>query len=148
VTTMTTQNGGSQVLYAGMAGALDGGGTFGAHLFSTTTANTANNTTVWIDLALSQVTNDSSGSGIFNPGSFDLSSVVVDPHDATGNTIYVTVTGFTGNGINAAHLYRSVDGGRIGRTSVAIFPTLPLTASSSIRTMPISSTSRWTLEFT
>jgi Transmembrane protein 131-like N-terminal len=111
VTAMTTQNGGSQVLYAGMAGALDGGGTFGGHLFSTTTANTANSTTVWTDLALSQVTNDSSGSGIFNPGAFDLSSVVADPHDVSGNTIYVTVMGFTGNGVNAPHLYRSVDGG-------------------------------------
>jgi hypothetical protein len=148
VTAMTTQNGGSQVLYAGMAGALDGGGTFGGHLFSTTTANTANSGTVWTDLALSQVTNDSSGSGIFNPGAFDLSSVVADPHDVTGNTIYVTVMGFTGNGVNAPHLYRSVDGGRIGQTLAAICPTLPPTASSSIRTMPIRCTSRWTLEFT
>ena len=34
-----------------------------------------------------------------------------DSHDATGKTIYVTVMGFAGNGLNAAHLYRSVHAG-------------------------------------
>jgi hypothetical protein len=93
-----------------MAGTLDGGGSsFGGHLFSLATANTAGNTTAWSDLATSPVTN---GQGaVFNPGGFDLSSLAADPHDATGKTIYATVMGFAGNGINAAHLYRSTDGG-------------------------------------
>jgi Transmembrane protein 131-like N-terminal len=102
------QNAGSQVLYAGMAGRLDGGGSFGGHLFSTTTGNTATDTTAWNDLTSSPVSNDPGG---FNAGAFDLSSVVVDPHDATGSTVYVTVMGFTGNGINAPHVYRSIDAG-------------------------------------
>jgi P pilus assembly chaperone PapD len=104
-----SQNAGSEVLYAGMAGALDGGGSFGGHLFSITTANTASSATVWNDLATSPVTN-SPGTG-FNAGGFDVSSLVTDPHDSTGGTIYATVMGFTGNGINAAHLYRSIHGG-------------------------------------
>jgi hypothetical protein len=103
------QNAGSEVLYAGMAGALDGGGNFGGHLFSITTANTANSTTAWNDLSTSPVTNGQ-GTG-FNAGGFDISSLAVDPHDSSGKTIYVTVMGFAGNGINAAHLYRSVDAG-------------------------------------
>jgi hypothetical protein len=103
------QNAGSEVLYAGMAGALDGGGSFGGHLFSITTANTAGNTTTWSDLAASPVTNGQ-GAG-FDPGGFDLSSLAADPHDATGKTVYATVMGFSGNGINAAHLYRSTDAG-------------------------------------
>jgi hypothetical protein len=107
-TATATQNAGSQVLYAGMAGSLDGGGTFGGHLFSTTTANTATNATVWTDLATSPVSNDPGG---FNAGAFDLSSVAVDPHDATGATVYATVRGFTGNGINAPHVYRSANAG-------------------------------------
>ncbi len=103
------QNAGSEVLYAGMAGSLDGGGSFGGHLFSITTGNTATNTTAWNDVALSPVT---SGQGTgFNPGGFDVSSVAPDPHDSTGATIYVTVMGFAGNGVNAAHLYRSTDAG-------------------------------------
>jgi hypothetical protein len=105
----TAQNAGSEVLYAGMAGSLDGGGSFGGHLFSLTTANTAGNTTPWNDIATSPVTNGQGAS--FNPGGFDLSSVVADLHDATGETVYATVMGFAGNGINAAHLYRSIDGG-------------------------------------
>jgi hypothetical protein len=103
-----SQNAGSQVLYAGMAGRLDGGGNFGGHLFSTTAANTATNTTAWNDLTSSPVSNDPGG---FNAGAFDLSSVVVDPHDATGSTVYATVMGFTGNGTNAPHIYRSTDAG-------------------------------------
>jgi hypothetical protein len=103
------QNAGSEVLYAGMSGALDGGGNFGGHLFSTTSANTAGSTTAWSDLAASPVTNGQGAT--FNPGGFDISSLAADPHDATGKTIYATVMGFSRNGINAAHLYRSVDGG-------------------------------------
>ena len=105
----TAQNAGSEVLYAGMAGVLDGGGSFGGHLFSITTANTAGSTTTWNDLATSPVTNGQ-GAG-FNPGGFDLSSLAGDAHDATGETIYATVMGFVGNGINAAHIYRSTDAG-------------------------------------
>ena len=37
--------------------------------------------------------------------------MAVDAHDATGKTVYVTVMGFAGNGTNAPHVYRSVDGG-------------------------------------
>jgi hypothetical protein len=105
------QNEGSPVLYAGMAGALDGGGSSGGHLFSITTANLATNTTAWMDLSLSSVTNDISDQHKFNPGGFDISSLAADPHDVTGKTVYATVMGFTGNGVNAPHLYRSIDGG-------------------------------------
>jgi hypothetical protein len=92
-----------------MAGALDGGGTFGGHLFSITTANTASSTTAWNDLSTSPVMN-SPGRG-FNAGGFDVSSLAVDPHDSNGTTIYASLMGFAGNGIKAAHLYRSVDAG-------------------------------------
>jgi Transmembrane protein 131-like N-terminal len=104
-----SQNAGSTVLYAGLAGSLDGGGSFGGHLFSTTMAATANNATAWNDLATSPVTNGQ-GAG-FNTAGFDLSSLTADSHDASGETIYATVMGFTGNGISAVHLYRSIDAG-------------------------------------
>jgi hypothetical protein len=108
---MASQSAGSEVLYAGMAGASDGGGSFGGHLFSTVAAETATQTTAWTDLTASPVTNDAFDGGIFNPGGFDLSSLAVDSHDSTGNTVYATVMGFTGNGIDAPHIYRSIDGG-------------------------------------
>jgi hypothetical protein len=104
------QSAGSEVLYAGMAGVLDGGGSLGGHLFSITAANTAGSTTTWNDLAASPVTNDQ-GIG-FNAGGFDISSLVSDTkHDSTGKTVYATVMGFAGNGINVAHVYRSIDAG-------------------------------------
>ena len=108
---VAAQNAGSTVLYAGMAGALDGGGNFGGHVFANGAAGSAGATTVWADVAKSAVTNDGADAGVFNPGGFDVSSVVVDGHDAAGMTVYATVMGFAGNGKNAPHLYRSVDGG-------------------------------------
>ncbi|WP_348269860.1 choice-of-anchor D domain-containing protein [Edaphobacter paludis] len=102
------QNAGSKVLYAGMAGKLDGGGTSGGHLFSTSSADMADGATAWTDLTSSPVTNDLTP---FNPGGFDISSLAADSHDPTGKTLYATVMGFAGNGSNAPHLYRSIDGG-------------------------------------
>ena len=105
------QNAGSKAIYAGMAGSLDGGLTLGGHLFSSVAANLATNTTAWSDLAKSSVVNDVADAGVFNPGGFDVSSVAVDSHDASGATVYATVMGFTGNGVNAPHVYRTVDAG-------------------------------------
>jgi hypothetical protein len=102
---------GSEVVYAGLAGALDGGGSLGGHLFTTAAANLANAMTAWTDAALGPVTNAGSANYVFNPGGFDVSSVTVDAHDDTGATVYATVMGFAGNGVNAAHVYRSNDGG-------------------------------------
>jgi hypothetical protein len=103
------QNAGSEVIYAGMAGAQDGGGNFGGHLFSISTANVATSNTAWEDLATSPVINTPGIS--FNQGKFDLSSLTADSHDASGLTIYATVMGFSGNGTDAPHVYRSIDGG-------------------------------------
>ncbi len=101
----SAQNAGSQVIYAGMAGTLDGGGSAGGHLFVTQTGDTATSASAWSDVTTSPVTTNSVVS-TFNPGGYDLSSIAVDPHDATGRTVYVTVMGF-----GVAHLYRSTDAG-------------------------------------
>lgn len=107
----TAQNSGSRVLYAGMAGSIDGGGVFAGHIFTTFSADVASNTTRWTDLAASPVTNDFTNAGLFNPGGFDISSLAADPHDATGKTIYATVMGFSQPGLSTAHVYASTDGG-------------------------------------
>ena len=105
-TSSNSQNAGSEVIYAGMAGNLDGGQGIGGHLFVTTAANVASHSTHWADLAASPVTNDLADAGLFNPGAFDVSSVAADPHDTTGATVYATVMGF-----NVPHVYRSIDAG-------------------------------------
>ena len=61
------QNAGSEVLYAGMAGTLDGGGSFAGHVFATTRRERRAQTTVWTDLAASPVANDVADAGKFNP---------------------------------------------------------------------------------
>ncbi len=119
------QNAGSTVLYAGMAGALDGGGNLGGHLFTTTAGATAGPGTIWTDTAGVNVTNDVASRHVFNPGGFDLSSIVSDAHDATGKTVYATVMGFAGNGVNAPHVYRSVDGGATWTNISSNLPNAP-----------------------
>ena len=121
----SVQNLGSPVIYAGMAGVLDGGGALGGHVFGTAAAETSNGSTAWNDFALSLVTNDFADQGKFNPGGFDVSSVTVDEHDVTGRTVYVTVMGFTGNGINAPHVYRTVDGGATWTNISSNLPNAP-----------------------
>ncbi len=131
---IASQDAGSTVLYAGMAGSLDGGANIGGHIFANTAAGSANSSTPWTDIAQSTVIN-ASGTA-FNPGGFDISSIVADPHDATGKTVYATVMGFAGNGLNAAHVYRSSDGGVHWANIGSNLPNARPTASWSIPTMP------------
>ena len=123
--TMSAPNAGSEVLYAGLAGVPDGGGSLGGHVLSTTTGGTADSHVAWSDLALSPVSNDAADDMVFNPSGFDISSLFVDPHDASGGTIYTTVMGFSGNGLNAPHLYRSIDGGAHWWNVTANLPNAP-----------------------
>jgi len=122
---------GSETFYAGLAGAVDGGGLKGGHLFSTTAGATATSTTTWSDLWLSPVTNDpnnniTTGDAQFNPGDFDVSSIAIDPHDTTGQTVYVGIMGFNNNGIQQPHLYYSIDGGAHWTTITSNLPNAPV----------------------
>jgi len=117
ITTSASQNSGASVLYAGLAGGADGGGSFAGHIYRTTSANTATATTAWADLTNSTVTNDSNH---FNTAGFDVSSIAVDPSDGTGNTVYATILGF-----GVAHVYRSVNGGTTWTNISANLPNSP-----------------------
>ncbi len=122
-TNTSAQLSGSSVLYAGLAGALDGGSSLGGHLFVTTTANTAPVSSSWLDAALSPVTNDIANAHLFNPVAFDVSSIAVDPHDASGATVYATIMGF-----GYPHLYRSTDFGAHWLNVSANLPDAPANA--------------------
>ena len=113
---------GSRVLYAGLAAGSSG---ISGHLFTTATGNEDSGASPWTDAALSPVTNAASAGFKFNPGAFDISSVTVDTHDASGATVYATVMGFAGNGANAAHLYRSTDGGAHWLNASSNLPNAP-----------------------
>jgi hypothetical protein len=123
IQTSNTQNSGAQMIYAGMAGLLDGGGNIAGHVLATQTANTANSTAQWTDLASSPVVNEQSYNYVFNPQNFDVSSLYVDPHDATGMTVYATIQGFS-----VPHLYQSTNGGADWTNITQNLPDLPLNA--------------------
>ena len=123
---VAAQDAGSTVLYAGLAGSLDGGANFGGHVFANYAAATAGGSTAWTDVAKSTVTNVAGGA--FNPGGFDISSLVANPHDATGMTVYATVRGFAGNGVNAPHVYRSTSGGASWTNISSNLPNAPANA--------------------
>ncbi|WP_187290230.1 choice-of-anchor D domain-containing protein [Terriglobus saanensis] len=117
------QNAGSTVLYAGMAGTFDGGGFAGGHFYATLNAQTNSGSSVWMDRTANTVSNDPLHANLFNPGGFDLSSIFVDPHDGSGNTVYVTVMGF-----GFPHLYRSTDAGATWLNLSGNLPNAPANA--------------------
>jgi len=122
-----------EMIYAGMAGLLDGGATVPGHIFAASVTSGSAATATWTDLFHSPVVGGSpanaksnpNGYYTFNPGGFDISSIYVDPHDTTGQTIYVTVQGFSGNGINAAQVYGSTDGGAVWSNFTSNLPYAP-----------------------
>lgn len=117
---VNAQSAGSTVLYAGMAGAFDQGGSVAGHVFVTKSANAASSSTAWTDITRSPVTNTAA----FNPGQFDISSIAVDSHDTSGATVYAAVMGF---GV-APHLYRSTDFGAHWTAISANLPAAPANA--------------------
>jgi Abnormal spindle-like microcephaly-assoc'd, ASPM-SPD-2-Hydin/Cep192 domain 4/HYDIN/CFA65/VesB-like, Ig-like domain len=117
---------GSEVIYVGMYGSLDGGATLAGHVLRAVYNPTVGGTPAWQDVTLNPVTNDTLG---FNAYGMDISSIDVDPHDATGNTVYVTVEGIPGPLAAVRQLYESTDG---GAHWVQIASNLPAAAASSV----------------
>ena len=100
--------GGGEVIYVGMYGAANGGANLAGHVLSATFDPGSGAMPVWQDLTLNPVTNDSLH---LNAYGLDISSIYVDPHDATGNTVYVTVEGIPSPTQSLRVAYRSIDGG-------------------------------------
>ncbi len=68
---------------------------------------------------------DNGPQGDINPNQFPLSSVAVDSSDATGNTAYVTVMGFTGG---AGHVWRTSNAGASWTDVTGNLPDSPVNA--------------------
>ena len=98
---------GGEVVYAGMFGALDGGANRAGHVFRATLDATGA-WSAWSDLTLNPVSNDPMG---LNAYGLDISSIFIDPHDPTGNTVYVTIEGVNNPTQAVQVAYRSTDGG-------------------------------------
>jgi hypothetical protein len=98
---------GKEMIYAGFYGWADGGSTLAGHLFSAIFDPGSQSIPIWHDLTHNPV-NDTA---LMNSYGLDISSIYIDPHDATGNTVYVTVDGMPVPDANIRVTYRSIDGG-------------------------------------
>lgn len=124
----TPAHSGSTVLYAGLAGQMDGGGAIGGHLFTTNAANVTSGSSQWTDASAGSVTNDVANAHVFNPIGFDVSSVAVDSHDPSGATVYATIMGFGTETTASPHVYRSTDFGAHWLNVSANLPDAPANA--------------------
>jgi Abnormal spindle-like microcephaly-assoc'd, ASPM-SPD-2-Hydin len=113
---------GGEVIYAGIYGAVDGGATRAGHVFSATYNPSASSMPTWQDLTFAPVINDTVGMNAFG---LDISSITIDSHDATGNTVYVTVEGFATPTEQVRSIYRSTDGGAHWATITSNLPPFP-----------------------
>jgi hypothetical protein len=114
---------GGEVIYVGMYGEANGGGTLAGHVLSATYNSATGAWSAWTDLtALNAVTNDTHAMNYYG---FDISSLFIDPHDATGQTVYVTVAGIQTVTKNVQVVYRSTDGGAHWTTMMANLPPAP-----------------------
>ena len=101
-------SGGGEAIYVGFFGHLDGGATLAGHVFKAIYNPSNPGVPAWQDLTFNPVINDQNR---FNYLGFDISSVFVDPHDSTGNTVYVTVAGVEDISHQIRTVYRTTDGG-------------------------------------
>ncbi len=116
---------GGEVIYAGMYGQLNGGAGLPGHILRATFDPSSNSMPVWQDLTLNPVTNSPNA---FNSFGLDISSIFIDAHDPTGNTVYVTVEGFSVTGEPVQTLYGSTDGGAHWASLTANLPPVPVSS--------------------
>ncbi len=129
--TVSVPAGNTELIYAGLAGiGVNGPQAYAGHLFMAQVSDAAPIPASWTDLWLSPVANESNG---FNPQDFSISSVTVDPHDPTGQTVYVTIEGFDTDLASTGSVYASTNG---GASWVNIRSNLPGVPANSIAVDP------------
>jgi len=111
------------VVYLGMYGASNGGGSLPGHVFSATVDLQSASMPVWQDLTANPVTNSPN---TLNEYGLDISSIFIDSHDPTGNTVYATVEGFSKTGEAVQTVYGSRDGGVHWASYTANLPSVPV----------------------
>ena len=98
---------GGEVVYVGTYSTMNGSASLPGHVLSASMSPDGKWSS-WADLTLNPVSNDQLA---FNSYRVDISSIYVDPHDTTGNTIYVTLARFPSPSQAIYPVYQSSDGG-------------------------------------
>ena len=101
-------NGASRVIYAGLESTTSA--VFSGHVF--VSLDQAAGFPSWFDRT-----------GNINPAGFDISSIAISPHDATGQTAYATIMGF-----GTAHVWKTINGGITWADKTADLPDAPANA--------------------
>jgi hypothetical protein len=117
------QTSSGETLYVGMAGTNDVGGLVAGHLFTATLNTSGSLAGAWTDLTSSSVTNTGQP---FNPSALDISTLYVDPHDATAQTLYVAASGFDTATQTIQQLYRTINGGASWINIASNIPNAPI----------------------
>jgi hypothetical protein len=115
--------GGSEIVYLGMYGSANGGANLPGHLLRVLINPSSNTPAVVTDLTLSPVVNDINPLNYYG---YDISSIFIDPHDTTGNTVYVTVAAFMSYSEAVRTVHRSTDGGAHWSDLVSNLPVVPV----------------------
>jgi hypothetical protein len=114
---------GGEVVYVGMYGSANGGGTLPGHVLRATYNSATIAWSAWTDVtALNPVTNDIRTMNLYG---MDISSIYIDPHDTSGQTVYVTVAGIQTLTEGVQVVYRSTDGGAHWTSLMANLPSAP-----------------------
>jgi hypothetical protein len=122
--TLVNPAGNFELIYAGMAGiGFDGPQANAGHLFSASVSASSPIPSSWTDLWPSPVANDARG---FNPYDFSISSIVADPHDATGQTVYAAIEAFSTGEYSTGLVYVSTDAGASWANITANLPDAPV----------------------
>ena len=121
----TSNSPGAEQMYAGMAGVFDGGGLVPGHLFTAAVDDRSQSNTQWTDRYASPIVNGLSKGLEFNPDGFDISAIVPDPHDPSGQTLYVTIQGVSAAPASQPLVYRSTDAGAHWSDVTANLPPAP-----------------------
>jgi len=124
---------GGEVVYVGMYGSANGNTALAGHVLSMTYNASTQLWSAPADLTtLSTVTNDSHP---MNHYGMDISSIFIDSHYPTGQTVYVTVAGFPTLKENVQTVYGSTNG---GASWTALTVNLPAAPANSVVVDPAS----------
>ena len=111
-----------EIIYLGTYGLATNGANLPGHVLSAVFDSSSGVAPAWNDLTLSPVSNDTHP---LNYYALDISSLTIDPHDATGNTVYVTVAGMENPQQEIQVVYRSTNGGATWTDITANLPPAP-----------------------
>ncbi len=124
---------GGEVVYVGMYGSANGNTSLAGHVLSMTYDAAMHSWSAPADLTVrSPVTNDTHPMNYYG---MDISSIFIDSHDPTGQTVYVTVAGFPTPEENVQTVYGSTSG---GKSWAALTVNLPAAPANSVVVDPQS----------